>query len=119
MPANSAIIGLLLTALWFFFFYGSQLAGWFGGFFGFDSSELPIVTIYAFYLPIFISFMCRGRNFGFVRRFLIPALAILGSLFMIYAAFASHGVRVFAYLIVFAVIMLAGILFEVCRKKTA
>lgn len=119
VPANSAIIGLLLTALWFFFFYGSQLAGWFGGFFGFDSSELPIVTIYAFYLPIFISFMCRGRNFGFVRRFLIPALAILGSLFMIYAAFASHGVRVFAYLIVFAVIMLAGILFEVCRKKTA
>lgn len=119
VPANSAIIGLLLTALWFFFFYGSQLAGWLGGFFGFDSSELPIVTIYAFYLPIFISFMCRGRNFGFVRRFLIPALAILGSLFMIYAAFASHGVRVFAYLIVFAVIMLAGILFEVCRKKTA
>lgn len=119
VPANSAIIGLLLTALWFFFFYGSQLAGWFGGFFGFDSSELPIVTIYAFYLPIFISFMRRGRNFGFVRRFLIPALAILGSLFMIYAAFASHGVRVFAYLIVFAAIMLAGILFEVCRKKTA
>ena len=38
---------------------------------------------------------------------------------MIYAAFASHGVRVFAYLIVFAAIMLAGILFEVCRKKTA
>lgn len=116
VPTNSAIIGLFLTAIWFFFFYGSQLQGWFGGFFGFDSSELPIVTIYAFYLPIFVNFMRRAEKFGFCRRFLIPALAILGSLFMIYAAFASHGIQVFAYLMVFAVFMLVGIAFDICRS---
>lgn len=117
VPTNSAIVGLLLTALWFFFFYGSQLKGWFGDFYGFDSSELPIVTIYAFYLPIFVNFMRRAKSFGFCRRFLIPALAILGSLFMIYAAFASHGIQVFAYLIVFAAFMLMGIVLDAVRVK--
>ena len=67
-----------------------------------DSSELPIVTIYAFYLPVLVRFMIKGTEFGFCRRFLLPALAICGSLFMIYAAVAAHGVQVFAYLIVFS-----------------
>lgn len=118
VPNNSAVAGLLLAAFWFLYFYGSQFAGWFGNFFGFDSSELPIVTIYAFYLPILICFMIKGKEFGFCRRFLIPSLAVCGSLFMIYAAFAAHGVRVFAYLIVFAVFAAVGLVFDaVCKKR--
>ena len=118
VPTNSAIAGLFFAAFWFFYFYGSQLAGWFGGFFGFDSSELPIITIYAFYLPVLVRFMIQGTEFGFCRRFLLPALAICGSLFMIYAAVAAHGVQVFAYLIVFTVFAAAGLIFDaVCRKR--
>lgn len=117
VPTNSAVAGLFFAAFWFLYFYGSQLAGWFGSFFGFDASELPIVTIYAFYLPIFVKFMIKSREFGFCRRFLIPALAICGSLFMIYAAFAAHGTQVFAYLILFAVFEAVGITLDAVSRK--
>ena len=54
MPTNSAVMGVMLCAAWLLYFYGANLTdGWFGPF-CFDSSELPIITIYAFYIPIFI-----------------------------------------------------------------
>ena len=51
MPHNSAIVALMLIAAWFMYFYGANLAGW-AGKYAFDSSELPIITIYLMYLPI-------------------------------------------------------------------
>ena len=80
---------------------------WFGPF-SFDSSELPIITLYAMYVPMFIQLMRRGTDLGVFRRFVMPALALCGCGFMVYAAFAGYGVTVFYYLIVFAVLMLAG-----------
>ena len=58
MPMNSSVFGLLMCAVWLLYFYGANLSsnGWFGVF-NFDSSELPIVTIYAFYIPMFIAWM--------------------------------------------------------------
>jgi APA family basic amino acid/polyamine antiporter len=47
MPTNSSIFGLLLCGIWLFFFYGANLTNPWFGFFCFDSSELPIVTVYA------------------------------------------------------------------------
>ena len=123
MPSNAATISLLMCTLWFFFFYGGNLApgGWFG-FFNFDSSELPICTTYALYLPIFIIFMIKAKDVSPIKRFVLPTLAIIGSCFMIFAAFYAHGIAPFmaaraegrfecpivAYLIVFAVIMFIG-----------
>jgi APA family basic amino acid/polyamine antiporter len=108
MPTNSAILGLLLSAVWLVFFYGANLTDPWFGFFCFDSSELPIVTLYAMYLPIFISFMKKEADLPVLTRFVLPTLALCGSLFMIYAACYAHGMAVVAYLIIFAVIMAAG-----------
>ena len=47
-----------------------------------------------------------------MRRFVIPALAIIGSLFMVYACIVGHGLANLWYLIVFAVIMFIGYLFR-------
>ena len=56
IPTNSAVIGLLFSAIWGFYFYCAQLSAagssWLGPFV-FDSSELPIITIYGMYIPIF------------------------------------------------------------------
>lgn len=73
MPANSAIMGLFLCSLWLFYFYGANLTdNWFG-FFSFDSSELPIITIYALYIPIFIMFMKKkGKSLIFSTGSLCP-----------------------------------------------
>lgn len=108
MPTNSAILGLLLSAVWLVYFYGANLTDPWFGFFCFDSSELPIVTLYAMYLPIFVSFMRNEGDLPVLTRFVLPALALCGSLFMIYAACYAHGMAVVAYLSIFAVVMLAG-----------
>ncbi|MGN1231256.1 MAG: APC family permease, partial [Anaerotignum sp.] len=65
MPTNSALIGVMMAMLWLTYFYGANLAptAWFGPF-SFDSSELPIVTIYAMYIPIFAMQMKKAKDMG-------------------------------------------------------
>ena len=109
MPSNSAIFGLLLCGFWLFYFYGSNLAGpWFGPF-SFDTSELPIVTLYAFYIPVFILMMKKEKDLNVFKRFVMPSLAILGCIFMIVAACFAHRMAVVYYLIIFAAVMAIGI----------
>ena len=131
MVTNSSIWGIFICAVWLIYFYGANLtSGWFG-LFNFDSSELPIVTIYAFYIPMFIIWMKKEKDMGFVKRFLLPIISIIACLFMVFAAVYAHGITpylaakadgkfsfpVLFYLIVFAVILLAGALLN--RKKKA
>lgn len=131
MVTNSSIWGLLVCAAWLLYFYGANLTekGWFG-YFNFDSSELPIVTIYALYIPIFVIWMIKEKEFGFVKRFLLPSVAILSCLFMVFAAVYAHGVTPFIqakengtfafpvlfYFIIFAVIMLIGAFLKKPKK---
>lgn len=139
MPSNSCIIGLLIVAAWLVYFYGANLSNaydpenvktWFG-MFSFDSSELPIITIYALYIPMFIQFMRKEKGLSVVKRFVLPALGIIGSGFMVVAALYSHGYApymaakekgqfscpVLFYLIIFAVIMAIGMIFMNPKKK--
>ena len=112
MPANSSILGLLLCGFWLLYFYGANLtAPWFGVF-CFDTSELPIITLYAAYIPIFIMLVRKGKDLSTFQRFVMPILAILGCIFMMVAACFAHGISVVYYLIVFAVIMLLGARFR-------
>ncbi len=134
MPSNSCIIGLVIVSAWLVYFYGANLAGkpWFG-LFSFDSSELPIITIYGLYIPMFIQFMRKEKGLPAVKRFVLPTLGIIGSAFMVIAAIYSHGYvpymaakaegrfscPVLFYLIVFAVIMAIGMLLMNSSKKKA
>lgn len=135
MPVNSAVVAVIVTSFWLVYFYGANLTAgdpWFG-LFSFDSSELPIVTTYAFYVPIFISFMKNAKDVSPVKRFVLPSLALVGSLTMVGMAIYAHGVKpyldaknaaepyfncpVLFYLIIFAAIMIVGALFMNGGKK--
>ncbi len=132
MPSNSCIVGLVVVAAWLVYFYGANLTAtpWFGKF-SFDSSELPIITIYGLYIPMFIQFMRKEKNLSPVKRFVLPSLGIIGSAFMVIAAIYSHGYApylaakengefscpVLFYLIVFVVIMAIGALVMKPKKK--
>lgn len=132
MPSNSCIVGLVIVAAWLVYFYGANLTAkpWFGVF-SFDSSELPIITIYALYIPMFIQFMRKAKELSALKRFVLPALGIIGSSFMVIAAIYSHGYLpylaakengqfscpVLFYLVVFAVIMAIGALVMKPKKK--
>jgi len=116
MPTNSAVFGLLMSILWLVYFYGGCLMGnWFGPF-CFDSSELPIITLYALYIPIYFALM-KQKALPTFKRNVMPILATICSLFMVFAAIYSHKMNVVFYLIVFVVVMALGALFR--GKKNA
>ncbi|MBQ7085977.1 MAG: APC family permease, partial [Clostridia bacterium] len=108
MPNNSAIFGLMIAAAWFVYFYLSNLAATWSGPFVFDISELPIITIYMMYIPIFVQWMRKEKGENAIKRYVLPVLAVIGSLFMMLACVLSHKMGVLWYMIVFAVIMAAG-----------
>jgi APA family basic amino acid/polyamine antiporter len=62
------------------------------------------------YLPMLVQWMRKAKGESVLRRFIMPALAICGSLFMIFACAISHKWSCIWYLIVFAVIMTLGML---------
>jgi APA family basic amino acid/polyamine antiporter len=131
MPSNSGVIALLCCGAWFFYFYAANLTAPVFGVFSFDSSELPIITIYALYIPIFIKFIIKeGKNNAF-KNIVMPILATIAALFMVFVAIYAHGVRpyqaaqangefsfpVLFYMIVFAVIMVIGALLYKKKQK--
>jgi len=134
MPTNSAIIGLLLSGIWLFYFFAANLGMLFStsydaetanifikflgnldtasntyivNWFSFDSSELPIVAIYAMYIPIFIG-MFKLKDLSIAKRIIMPILAIAGSIFMIIAAIYSHKIGVLYFIIVTLIITIIG-----------
>ncbi len=111
MPSNSSIVGLLLCAFWLLYFFGTQLTDSWIGPYWFDSSELPIVTIYASYIPIFIMLAVKEKELPSFKRFVMPVLAVLACIFMIIAACFAHKMAVVWYLITFAIVMLLGSFF--------
>ncbi len=130
MPANSCIFGLVMTSLWLLYYYGAMLSPvkWFGVF-SFDSCDLPVITIYAMYIPLFINFIRKEKSENKFFRFILPILAILACLFMIFSAIMGHGVfeylqakeqglfsfPVLFYLIIFVIFMFLGYLFD-CKS---
>ena len=117
MPSNSAVLALLVTAAWFLYFYLSNLACVWTGPFVFDSTELPIITIYMMYLPILIQWMRKEKDQPILSRFVLPILALCGSVFMVIASIFSHKWGCFWYMIVFAVIMAIGLLVKKSNKN--
>jgi len=131
MPSNSGVVALLFCGAWFFYFYAANLTAPVFGIFSFDSSELPIITIYAIYIPIFVMFIIKEGKKNIFKNIVMPVLGIIASLFMVFVAVYAHGVKpylaaaaegkfafpVLFYLIVFAVIMAVGACFY--KKKSA
>lgn len=117
MPGNSSVFALMITATWFLYFFLSNLACTWTGPFVFDSTELPIITIYLMYLPMFIQWMRKEKDQNVLRRFVIPFLAFCGSVFMVTACVVSHRMACLWYLIVFGVIMMIGGLLNKGKKK--
>jgi len=133
MTTNSAVVGLLVCAAWGLYFYVTNLIGTFGGFeimkdatvageslahvpFVFDSSEIPIITMYAMYIPIFICWMKKETDESKVRRFVFPIMALVSSLFVLYACVVSKKMTIVWYLIVYVIVMAIGACFR-NRKK--
>ena len=133
MPSNSGILALFTCGFWFFYFYAANLTAPVFGLFSFDSSELPIITIYGMYIPIFLMFILKRKkeDGGIFKNVIMPALALLASVFMMFVAVYAHGIvpyqaaaaegkfsfPVLFYLIVYIVVMVAGALLYKSKSK--
>lgn len=114
MPPASCIFGFVLALVFMVYFTPIDYNGLYGqgGGFFFDISELPIVTIYAIYIPIFVRMIAREKEFSAIKRFVFPGLAICGCLFMVIAAVDKFsGSGLWQYLLIFVVVMGVGLAF--------
>ncbi|MBO5315132.1 MAG: APC family permease [Clostridia bacterium] len=129
MPHNSAAFALLACAAWFAYFIiagaglmNGELQGGIWDIvneYGFDSSELPIITIYPLYIPILLVMMVKEKDVHPFKRFVLPALSIIGIGVIVAASIIKHKMDNVWYLILFAVIMLFGyIVMKYNEKKS-
>ena len=120
VPHNSAAFALLTCAFWFVYFVllGSGLFD-FGTIskYAFDSSELPIITIYPMYVPILIIMMIKEKDLNPVKRFVLPVLSIIGVGIIVSASIIKHQMANLWYLVFFAVVMAAGALVLYLNKR--
>ena len=122
-PNNSAALALFICMLWLAYFVSAQDFGpgslnLFGEY-GFDSSELPVVTVYPLYVPILALFMIKAKDLHPVKRFVFPSLAIAGAIFVVVASVIRHKMDNVWYLILFAIICGIGGLFYRGKRGVA
>lgn len=110
-PMYSVIGGAVVSALWFVVWYGN-FNGWWGGFL--DTSELPIAMLYAINIAVYIWIMRTFIELNWFKRFVVPALAIAGSLYIVYGAVQKE---LFAqFLSITIVILVVGYVADFFKK---
>ena len=69
------------------------------------------------YLPMLIQWIRKEKDQNLLCRFILPILAICGSVFMILASIFSHRMGCVWYLIVFSAMMCIGGLVDRSKRK--
>ena len=116
MPVRAASVTFAIAAIWMLQWEFGLIRGKLPAIISFENDELPIITLYALYIPIFINMMIRSKDLHPVKRFVFPSLSIAACLFMIFSAFYAYKIQAFYYLFVFAAIMIIGLMFYRDKK---
>ncbi len=118
MPSNAGILALLFNASWLFYFYIANLSSFAApdNIFLFDSTELPLICVYAFYIPVYIMLILKSKELNVFKRIIMPVLSIAGAGLFIYAAIVKHGTKNIGFLVIAAVIMIIGAFFAKPKK---
>lgn len=117
MPTNSSIFGLLVCGIFFLYwqvcFFETRVLGTVNipAILSWEPDELPIITLYAAYIPIFFMIMKKGTDLSPFKRIVMPLLGIISCVFMVFCAFYAYKMDAVYYLIIFAIIMAIGSLF--------
>lgn len=106
MPTYSVIYAFSISLFYLIIWYAS-LHNWFGTFIAID--EIPIVLIYAFYILLYLWYMKNYKELNLWNRFILPVLAIIGSLFILYGGITKPSIGV--YLVVSLAMVFLGLFF--------
>ena len=117
MATNSAWFGIIIALLWYSYWHFFFIHGMGPSFFNWEPDELPIITLYAGYIPMFISVMVHSKGSKPLMRYILPVVAILGCCFMVYCAFVAYGIQALYYLGFFALVMAVGALVRITQSR--
>lgn len=107
---KASFTGCIISLFWLFYLFGEQ--GGALGKFRFDSTELPVVTVYALYIPIFFSFAKSERN---IKTNLLCFCGICASLFAVICGVLSHTGELSGYFAILFSLFLFSSIF--CKKR--
>lgn len=102
-PTASTLGAAVLVTFWAIIWFGN-FQGYWGAFM--DTSELPIALLYGLFISLYIWMMVSFKEESMLRRFVFPALAIAGSIFIVIAAVQKD--LFFVFLIITFVFLLVG-----------
>ncbi len=80
-----------------------------------DTSVLPIVFLYASYIIVYIFIIRKLTDLNVVNRYVMPVIASLGALYLVYGAFTSDP-KMFLYFALIVVVFTAVGLYLYNRK---
>ncbi len=104
--------GFLISLLWLVYLIAHQDGDDFAGRFRFDSTELPVVTIYALYIPVFFNFAKKKKN---LKTAILCVGGICASLFATVCGILAHIGEIINYgMILFSIILFCDVF---CKKR--
>lgn len=104
---NSGILSIIMTFLWLFIWFGNFQGYWNGLFM--DTSILTIVFLYSFYIIVYIYIMRKITDISILSRFIIPSIAIIGALYLVYGSFMSDPTMFFFFTGIIILLSLIGV----------
>ncbi len=119
MPLKSCIVGMTLCMFWYWqtsmlFFNGPLVLNTSGNpawLMAWEGDEIAIITLYAFYIPIFLYLMIKEKEFSFVQRYVMTGLGLCACVFLCYSCWQAYRIQVLYYLIIFGIFMAVGAYF--------
>lgn len=114
IPSNSAKLSLVFILLYLFVWF-ANFKGLFPNEMFVDISELPIAMMYGLYISIYIAYMFKTRDVSILKRFIMPILALVGALIVVYGAFTKPSIVL--DLTISVVVFSSGFLFLNKKEK--
>lgn len=124
---KSSLAGIMLIGFWFAWTCLMWMKGpdFMGGlhnnmWVGWEPDEICVISLYAMYIPMFVSLMVKAKDLNFFKRFVMPTLGILCCIFMVVCCYIGKGYKqIIGYLVFFAIVMFIGKLMRGKMPKAA
>jgi APA family basic amino acid/polyamine antiporter len=111
-PLTSGIFSIVMSLFWGLIWL-LNINGTFNTFI--DTSILPIIFLYSFYIIIYVYIMRHYKDLNFFKRYIVTGLSIVGSLYLIYGAYTSSPLGFIYYVLI--LIGFAGIALYTYKPK--
>ncbi|MFW6272329.1 MAG: hypothetical protein ACOC2U_00950, partial [bacterium] len=114
-PLASGALSFILSVFWLIIWFGN-FQGYWGGFM--DTSVLTIVFLYGSFIIIYVDIMLNFKELNIFKRFIIPSLASIGALYLVFGALTSDPrMFIFFSIIVTAFLVVGYLTYETKLEK--